>query len=95
MNGIIWYYTNKEIGLNRFEQLIKDYRRIRVEVVHRTKDKVEFDNGDSWRVIPARDISRGHACNIGLIERGTPDDIIHTLIMPCINSCPYQGYNYY
>ena len=54
-----------------------------------------FDNGDIWYVAPARDTSRGHACTIGLIEHGTPDDIIRTIIMPCIKSYPYRAYNYY
>ena len=95
MKGIIWYYTNKEIGLERLEQLIKDYQRIRIEVIHRTKYEVEFDNGDIWYVAPSRGSSRGNTCNIGLIERGTPEDIIHTIVMPCIKSYPYRAYNYY
>lgn len=83
------------MGLQRLEQLINEYRRIRIEVIHRTQTEVTFDNGDLWKVVPADDRSRGQACNVGLIERGTPEDVIHTRIMPCIKNYPYRAYNYY
>ena len=56
---------------------------------------VEFDNDDYWSLAHATDSTRGLACNIGLIERGTPEKIIYEIIMPCIKNLPYRAYNYW
>lgn len=44
MKGIVWYYTKKEVGLAKLENIIEEYRRMRINIIHRTIDCVEFDN---------------------------------------------------
>lgn len=99
MKGIIWYYTDRKYGLDRFEQLIKDYEKIKIKAVKRSVSQfnysVTFENGDNWILVSANTASRSQACNVGLIERGTPENIIHEIIMPCIKNYPYRAYNYY
>ena len=98
MKGIIWYYTTKEIGLNRFQLLVNEYNRLKINGnIKATSSNVSacFENGDTWIVLPARECARGHACNIALIERGTPERVVREVIMPCIKNFPYRAYNYY
>ena len=99
MKGIIWYYSNRKHGLDRFKRLIKDYEKINIKAVKKSAGQynccVTFENGDFWMLVQAKDASRGQSCNIGLIEYGTPEDIVSQIIMPCIKSFPYRAYNYY
>lgn len=95
MKGIVWYYTKKEVGLAKLENIIEEYRRMRINIIHRTMDYVEFDNQDIWQICSVQDRSRGHACNISLIERGTPEDLINIIIKPCTKAFPYRAFNYY
>jgi len=44
MKGIVWYYTKREVGLAKLENIIEEYRRMRINTIHRTMDCVEFDN---------------------------------------------------
>ena len=52
MKGIIWYYTSREDGLARFQQLIKDYERMKIyprrTVTNSSMVFVEFENDDYW-----------------------------------------------
>lgn len=99
MTGIIWYYTSKEVGKLRLEDLVEEYKKINIEVeqswVNATSAAVIFKNGDRWEVVPANDRSRGRACNIALIEKCTPQDIVDTVILPCLKNYPFRAYNYY
>lgn len=98
MTGIIWY-VNKELGIERFKQLIEEYKRIKINCIRKRISNIccdaQFENGDSWRLIRADGHSRGHRSNIALIERGIPDDIIHEVIMPSLVWHPYRAYNYW
>lgn len=67
----------------------------RKTVINSSTAFVEFENDDYWSLAPATERTRGSACNVGLIERGTPEKIIHEVIMPCIKSPPYRAYNYW
>ena len=99
MKGIIWYYTNREYGIERLKQLIQEYERIKIsctrKIINSAMCEATFENGDIWRVVPTYESSRGSACNIALIERGTPEREIHEIIMPCIKGYPYRAYNYW
>ena len=95
MTGIIWYYTSQAMGQERLKQLIQDYKSIKIETVKLTNNSVLFDNGDFWKIVSANSNSKGCCCNVGLIESGTSEKIIHTLIMPCIKARPYRAYGYY
>lgn len=95
MTGIIWYYSNKGVGLNKLKDIMCEYVRIGIEPKDVKTDRVIFENGDCWSVAPAKDCCRGRACNVAYIERRTPDEIIDYIIMPAIKSFPYRAYNYY
>lgn len=99
MTGIIWYYTSKNVGRLRLEDLVEEYKKINIEVkqswINKTSASVVFDNGDIWDVVPANDRSRGRACNIALIESCTPLEIVNTIILPCLKNHPFRAYNYY
>lgn len=99
MRGIIWYYTKREVGMEKLEQLVSNYVRMGIKLIKLVNNKVIseaiFDNGDYWKVCSSYQNSRGQSCNIALIERNTPEEIINTIIKPCIKSLPYNAYNYY
>ena len=98
MKGIIWY-EHRSAGIARFEQLLHEYDMAHIACTKCRNTSFEvsatFENGDTWRLAPASDHSRGQACNIGLIERSVPEDIVHEVIFPCIKGYPYRAYNYY
>lgn len=97
VKGIIWYYTDQQMARQRLQQLIEEYSRIHIEYKPgmRTLNWVKFENGDEWEIAATDGSSRGFICNISLIEQGTPDEIVKTIIMPCIKGKPYRTYNYY
>lgn len=99
MRGIVWYYTDREVGLSQFLKVIKDYEKMGFHITQAAQGKFNtfacFDNGDVWSLAKAGDGAKGRACNVGLIERNTPEEIIHSIIMPCIKLLPYRAYNYY
>lgn len=99
MTGIIWYYTNRKNGLFQFQQLIKDYERMKIyprkTVMNSATAFVQFDNDDYWSLAPATDSARGSVCNVGLIECATPEKIVNEVIMPCIKGLPYRAYNFW
>lgn len=99
MKGIIWYYSSKEAGIEKLNFLIKRYKAIKINIVNQknsvNETDVIFDNGDIWKVIKATEQSRGQRCNIGLIERNIPENIIYEVLMPCIRAYPYCAYNYW
>lgn len=96
MYGIVWYQHKKE-GQKQFTRIINDYlnNEIELDKIYSRLDKVVFKNGDVWKVLPANDSSRGHRCNVFLIERCIPKDDIHTHIMPATCLRPYSAYEFY
>lgn len=98
MRGIIWY-EHRIVGLVRFEQLLHEYDKAHIACTKCRNTSYEvsatFENGDFWKLAPANNHSRGQSCNIGLIERSIPEDIVHEVIFPCIKDYPYRAYNYY
>ena len=95
MTGIIWYYTSREMGIARFNQLLEEYGRARIQCTTKRLDSATFENGDTWKIAPVLAASRGSACNVALIETGTPERAVHEIIFPCIKGYPYRAYNYY
>lgn len=98
MKGIIWYYTNKSVALEKLQSIANEYKKIGIEVklnISTYNNCLLCSNGDIWSTAFVSDCARGQACNVGLIEYGTPEDIIHEIIMPCIKAFPYRAYNYY
>ncbi len=99
MKGII--YCNKlEKGLEQFEKIVRDYKKIGIEILGRAKATTNsvsatFANGDYWIATVVRDSVRGSRCNIAYIDEMIPDSVTQTIIKPTIKALPYQAYKYY
>lgn len=99
MKGII--YCNKlEKGLEQFERIVEDYKKIGIEILGRPKAttssvSVTFANEDYWIVTTPKENARGRSCNIAYIDEMISDSIIQTIIKPTIKALPYQAYKYY
>ena len=96
MYGIIWYY-NKEKGKIRLQKLVDDYAKnnIRIDKIFSYPDKIVFQNGDIWKLLKIGDSSRGHGCNISLVERNISIEDFNTFVRPVTKFCPYQAYDFY
>ena len=100
MKIAVWY-DNYENGLKKMESIITSYELC----LHTVKTKiisnigktvqVEFSNGDSLRVVPARESFKGFKCNISIVERSIPFGIFDTIIEPCTMPYPIRGFDLY
>lgn len=55
-----------------------------------------FSNGDIWRCAEMnRSSCCGRRCNIALIDRDIPKEIVSQVILPCIVRDPYGAVGYY
>lgn len=98
MKGIIWY-IDKLAGQAECEKIIHNYQRKEIEIVKKItsggNQQILFSNGDIWNVCYASDSARGSCCNISLIEKNIPKQIIETIIIPCTKALPYTAFKYY
>ena len=98
MKGIIWY-NNKQIGQKKFEQLIRNYERDRIGIIHLYKfasqQAVLFENGDMWKTQKANDSGIGCRCNVSLVERSIPLEKYECIIKPSTTAIPYQAIGFY
>lgn len=98
MRGIVWAYLMED-GNEQMFKIIEDYERIGISVVRQRFCKYEgwvtFENGDHWKVRPARDSSRGYRANISYIDRRIEQEWINVIIRPQTTLLPYQAYRYY
>lgn len=98
MKGIIWY-IDKLAGQAECEKIIHNYQRKGIEIVKKItsggNQQILFSNGDIWTVCYASDSARGSCCNISLIEKNIPKQIIETIIIPCTKALPYTAFKYY
>lgn len=96
MYGIVWYY-NKEEGKKQLKKIAEEYLNYKINYnrIIQFPTSVIFENGDVWKLLPARDCSRGHKCNISFVERCIPIEDFNTFIRPATIWGPYQAYNFY
>lgn len=98
MRGIVYGKTFKSAE-RRFEQIIKDYQFIGIELekINRLSYQINatFKNGDYWLATGATDSCRGRACNIAYIDCDISPDIIQCVILPTVKQPPFQGIHYY
>ena len=98
MKGIIWY-IDKNKGEERMKQLIGEYQFLNIDIDSiknsKAQYKVQFKNNDFWQLIPALDSSRGNICNISLVQKEIPKNVINEIILPCTKSKPYRAIGYY
>ncbi len=98
MTGIIWY-IDKEKGEERMHQLVDEYNSLGIQIERikntATSYQIHFQNEDYWQLAPALSSSKGLACNISLIQKGIPKEIMGKIILPCTKSKPYRAMGYY
>lgn len=96
MYGIVWYY-NKEIGKKQLKKIAKEYldNKINYNRIIQFPTSIIFENGDTWKLLPANDCSRGHKCNISFIERCISIEKFNIFIRPATIGEPYRAYNFY
>jgi hypothetical protein len=101
MKGAIWC-SSLARGNEQLEKVIKDYAKNDIKPIENRGyvkthfgNNVTFDNGDYWKVIPARTTARGYCINISYIDNKIDKEIVNKVIIPATRSYPFQGYKYY
>lgn len=99
MKGIVWGADRETCG-RKLKQLIEDYalywnvnpiKTIMTQNIYR----VEFENGDKWQAMVARESARGHRCNISLVDRNIDYDFTSNIIEHCTTAGPFNAIRYY
>lgn len=96
MYGIVWY-QHREEGKKQLQKITDNYlnKNINYNKITQFPTSVIFENGDTWKLLPANDNSLGHRCNISFVEKCIPLDTFNTLICPVTTALPYGSYNFY
>lgn len=97
MKGIIWYYQDRQKGIDKIKKLYEDYKINGVDgefILNTSECFIKLNNGDFWSV-HSIDGHKGRRCNISLIEKLIPQGIIDVIIKPCTTLSPYTAYNYW
>lgn len=99
MRGIVWAYRMEDGIQYLIEQVIKDYKKIGINVTEMQKSLtnswVQFENGDYWKVLAAAHHSRGHRANVSYIDYRIDSECIDTIIRPSTIYPPFQAFRYY
>lgn len=95
VKGVIYYSSSWENGIAQLKRVEENYHRMKIATTRshymRYGSWVEFENGDVWRVLGARDSSRGHKWNIAYIERSVSYDVYRCIISPAALEFPFCG----
>lgn len=98
MKGIVWG-RNFNRACRKLDSIKHSYLIGYISIIQEVRTKHEyklvFENGDSWRALSAGDWSYGYKANISYIDSTIDEEIVHTIILPCTISLPYNAYNYY
>ena len=99
MKGIIWYKDDYSKGIEQLKIIIDNYGRMKIPITKNHFSKYDtyavFENGDIWKVVGAKDSSRGNCCNISYIERNIDYDFYRNIISPCTKSFPYTAIHFW
>ena len=93
MRGAI-FYTRPESAEEMVEKLIHDYSPF-ASISLCSKNRIEFDNGDSWNLVPAVFGHCGARYNIAYIERSVSEQYFYSIIMPSLFLRPYNAYRFF
>ena len=100
MIGIV-FGTTLDVAHDKLNLMSKEYEsfwKINIEKVisYHNEYTIIFSNGDIWRCAEANSFSsRGRRCNIGLIDKNIPKEVVSSIILPCIINYPYGAVGYY
>ena len=100
MIGIV-FGTTLDVAHDKLNLMSKEYEsfwKINIEKVisYHNEYTIIFSNGDIWRCAEANGFSsRGRRCNIALIDKNIPKEVVGSIILPCIINYPYGAVGYY
>lgn len=99
MRGVVWGLT-LDAAVTKLKEIENNYKRYHIaHLVFKMHGKyeyrLEYDNGDIWRAIAARESMLGLRCNISYIDARINKDIVDCIIKPCSIAYPYCASNYF
>lgn len=98
MTGII-YGNTKQVIEQKLDDMIKIWvnQDVKIKYLSRTShgDKVTLDNGECWFTKITDDSCRGFRCNVALIDKNIPQEVIEQVVMPCVTAYPWTAVGYY
>lgn len=99
MIGVI--FSNKDLtsGLNQLSKMIS-YWEYSSNIITRKNVTsygvtIELNHKDIWRVIVPNDNVRGLRCNVALIDKNIPQEIVKTIIAPMATNPVWNAIGYY
>lgn len=99
MKGIIWYRDDYSKGIEQLKIMINNYERMKIPVTENHFSKydtyVVFENGDTWKVVRARECGRANRCNVAYVERNIDYDIYKTIIAPAMINFPFSAVRFW
>ena len=99
MKGIIYYNSNFENGIAELKRIVERYKQMEISTTYcnysRNGALATFENGDSWRVLGAKDSSRGYRCNVAYIERSIDYNTYQVIIGPAMFEFPYSAMRFW
>lgn len=99
MKGVVWGLTF-DAAVTKLRQIEKNYKRSHTahlvrKIQNKSEHRLEYDNGDVWRAVSAREARLGLRYNISYIDARINKDIIDCIIKPCSIAYPYHAINYF
>lgn len=100
MRGLVFGAT-LDVARDKLNRISTEYERFwNVEIERIISSRYEytmiFSNGDVWRCVKAdKTHCRGRKCNIALVDRTIPREVVETIIRPCVVRDPYGALGYY
>lgn len=96
MKGIICAATCGK-SIDKFLDIVDGYEAANIPIkeyhLSRSNSYAEFQNGDSWRVIPGTpDKIRGHRANIVYIDNCFSQEIKNEIIIATLTIPPYKAF---
>lgn len=99
MKGIIQYRDDYSKGIEQLKIMINKYERMKIPVTENHFSKydtyVVFENGDTWKVVGARECGRANRCNVAYVERNIDYDIYKTIIAPTMINFPFSAVRFW
>ena len=100
MRGIV-FGTTLDVARDKLNLMSTEYEKFwKVEIERiissRHEYKMIFSNGDIWQCAEAIGANCcGRRCNIALVDRKIPREVVETIIRPCLVRYPYGALGYY
>ena len=95
IKGIIYYSSNWENGIAQLKQIEENYNRMKITTTRshymRHGSWIQFENGDVWKVLGAKDSARGYKWNIAYIERSVNLNTYRCIIAPAAIDFPFAA----